>query len=41
MKQGRGENSIDLCHTKTRRPAWADRTTRREFQSGLRDDIGL
>jgi len=26
MKQGRGENSIDLCPTKTRRPAWADRT---------------
>ena len=26
---------------KTRRPAWANRTARREFQAGLRGDVGL
>jgi len=25
----------------TRRPASADRTARRQFQAGLRDDVGL
>ena len=42
MTDFEAEFASDILVTKTtRRPAWADRTARREFQAGLRGDVGL